>query len=318
MQQVEILKVYRNGRPTEIQYIKQDDNDKYGLLLDVEDIMVAGEKFEVRRLIALKTFADVRLGQEGGRVSSFDILDSSGDCWIYPDAVVAGDSVVKDDCGIENIAVLNSKLYGSCDINGSDSSYIKNSVLYDTAIYSNIRISNATCDSVDIDVSGFCKILKSTLKNIKTSADIVQCEIIRSKVDNVVFDSAITMNNITLTLVTGDTATNDDSITLRGGEWSVDATSTEETALICINRVFHKGEVFTFEEALKYRNCVDGIRYTENKVAKVDKLLEEMSMDEHCDINASEQVYNDVETSYACKAEAKSSLEEFLKGLAGK
>lgn len=318
MQQVEILKVYRNGRPAEIQYVKQDGNEKYGLLPDVETIMIAGEQFEVRRLIALKTFADVRLGWEGGRVSSFDILDSSGDCWIYPDAVVAGDSVVRGDSGIENIAALNSKFYGSCDINGSDSSYIKDSVLYDTTIYSNIRISNSTCSSVDIDVSGFCKILKSTLKNIKTSMDIVQCEIIKSKVDNVVFDSAITMSNIILTLVNGDTATNDDSITLSGGEWSVDSVSAGDTALICINRVFHKGEVFTFEEALKYRDCVDGIRYTENKVAKVDKLLEEMSTDEHCDINTSEQVDNDVETSYACKAEARSSLEEVLKGLAGK
>ena len=52
---------------------------------------------------ALKDFGDVKKGDIGGGIESFLNLSQFGDCWVYPDGKIYGDSIAAD----------NAKIYGS-------------------------------------------------------------------------------------------------------------------------------------------------------------------------------------------------------------
>ena len=53
------------------------------------------------RIEALRDFSDVKKGNKGGFVEKEDNLSQSGDCWIYGDAKVYNNALVRDDAKVE-------------------------------------------------------------------------------------------------------------------------------------------------------------------------------------------------------------------------
>lgn len=108
----------------------------------------------VHRIIALRQFGSILKGEEGGWVESESNLSHSGCCWIYGDAVVAGDSVVTDSACIKGHAIVSgeSRISGFAVV--EDDARVYNSAvsersniqgfaqIYDSSISGNAEISN--------------------------------------------------------------------------------------------------------------------------------------------------------------------------------
>lgn len=78
------------------------------------------------RIKALSDFDDVKAGEFGGFIECEDNLSNCDKCWIYNDAKVFGDAVVKNNAKIRNNAVLcdkamaieNAEVRGNARMNG--------------------------------------------------------------------------------------------------------------------------------------------------------------------------------------------------------
>ena len=66
---------------------------KYGLL-ENDAITVSGRT--LYRIEALRDFADVLKGDKGGYVECEDNLSQKGDCWVYDDARVYGNTRIHE------------------------------------------------------------------------------------------------------------------------------------------------------------------------------------------------------------------------------
>lgn len=64
---------------------------------------------DLRRIIALTDFADVKKGDVGGYVESEANLTQDGESWIYDDAIVMDEAVVDQDAQVRGNAVVNKK-----------------------------------------------------------------------------------------------------------------------------------------------------------------------------------------------------------------
>lgn len=79
------------------------------------------------RIKALHDFNDVKTGDLGGFVESEDNLSNCDKCWIYDDAKVFCDAVVRDNAKVRNNAVLcdkamaieNAEVSGNARLNGN-------------------------------------------------------------------------------------------------------------------------------------------------------------------------------------------------------
>ena len=70
---------------------------------------VAGNKYEINeegRIVALKSFGDVKEGDVGGFVASEANLSQEGNCWVYDNAKVSENAVVSG----------NAKVYGNARV----------------------------------------------------------------------------------------------------------------------------------------------------------------------------------------------------------
>ena len=136
--------------------------------LDESDTIKAGGK-TLYRIVALKSFSDVKEGDTGGYIESEENLSQEGDCWVYHDSMVYEHATVTDNAVITNDAIVydnakvadygavagNVKLHGNCQ------------VLDSGAIVAN----NGSVDfSGDITVSGQAAI--KPFSNLKISGDI--------------------------------------------------------------------------------------------------------------------------------------------------
>lgn len=81
------------------------------------ELSPAGAKYS--RPVALCDFGDVKRGDIGGLIADSATLSREGTCWVYPDAVVHGTSVVSDNAIVDNKAVLvHSRVEGSAYVGG--------------------------------------------------------------------------------------------------------------------------------------------------------------------------------------------------------
>lgn len=78
--------------------------------------------------VALKDFGNVKAGDIGGKVRSYENLSQQGLCWVYPQSVVAGKAVVSG-----NARVIHSEIYGLAKITG-------NTTLFDSKVCGCTRI----------------------------------------------------------------------------------------------------------------------------------------------------------------------------------
>ena len=70
-----------------------EENKKYRL---TDQSMLYNGKM-IYRIEALKDFNDVKKGEYGGFVESEDNLSQDGNCWVYGNAKLFDESVVKDN-----------------------------------------------------------------------------------------------------------------------------------------------------------------------------------------------------------------------------
>ena len=99
---------------------------KYELLSDDVEYVSYGD-FDVHfksgtayRIRALRDFGDVKAGDLGGYVENEHNLSHKGDCWVYDNAIVCHDSVVKDNAAIRGkaTAIGHSILSGNANVFG--------------------------------------------------------------------------------------------------------------------------------------------------------------------------------------------------------
>lgn len=81
---------------------------------------------------ALKSFGNVKAGDFGGWVESYDNLSQFDNCWIYKNAKVFGKAKVSDDAVVKENAIVseNALIYDFAQVYGS------------ATVYGNARISN--------------------------------------------------------------------------------------------------------------------------------------------------------------------------------
>lgn len=70
--------------------------DKYKLTNDKINL----DGIDLYAIIALKNFGDVKAGDIGGHIESLKNLSQEGNCWIYPNNIIAGDCQVIENCKI--------------------------------------------------------------------------------------------------------------------------------------------------------------------------------------------------------------------------
>ena len=138
------------------------------------------------RIIAIRSFGNVKRGELGGWIESEKNLSHKGDCWIDKNSIVCGDAVITDNVKISGNAIIidafimdNVKIYGNAKIIGH--SFIhKNAKIYGNAeIYDEIEISD------NVQIYGNSNISGQFINNIYGDAKIYNNNI---KDANIIFN----------------------------------------------------------------------------------------------------------------------------------
>ena len=64
----------------------------------------------VFQIVALTNFGNVKKGEKGGWIAKESNLSQEGDCWVYPNGIVAQDAVVRDDAIVYNGFISESAI----------------------------------------------------------------------------------------------------------------------------------------------------------------------------------------------------------------
>ena len=67
---------------------------------------------------ALTDFGDVKKGDIGGKIDSYDNLSQEGDCWVHTGAQVRGDAKVSGNARVYDHAKVydNARVYGDSEV----------------------------------------------------------------------------------------------------------------------------------------------------------------------------------------------------------
>ena len=113
------------------------ENKKY--LLTDESVMI-GER-TLYRIQATRNFGNVKCGELGGWVESEENLSHEGECWIYNEAKVLEEAIIKEDARIFN----HSTISGKAQVFGQAAIFDFVKVSGDTKIFDKARLfENAT------------------------------------------------------------------------------------------------------------------------------------------------------------------------------
>ena len=84
----------------------------------VKDMVIEYNGKTLYRIRALKNFDDIKTGDLGGYVESYNNLSQEGNCWIFNNAKVYDDARVYDDAKIYEYAEVyeNAEVYGSAKV----------------------------------------------------------------------------------------------------------------------------------------------------------------------------------------------------------
>lgn len=140
------------------------------------------------RIKALCNFDDIKQGDLGGLVDNENNLSHYGNCWIYPDALVAdsahicGNTKVKDNSVVYDKAFIkgevilqdftvirgNSLINGNTVLSGTtviNNSLVENSIIRNAYITNHASIENTTIKDVIIDAP--IKLKNATINSLK-------------------------------------------------------------------------------------------------------------------------------------------------------
>ena len=170
--------------------------------LDKSDTISANGK-KCYRIVALRSFSDVKEGDEGGYVGSYNNLSQDGNCWIYDDAIVfGGGTSVEDNATIRGYVTITdkSKIYGNAKV--SNIKHKKGISIERTEIYENAEYSVNTVPG-ETSFTFFETVVGSKLHG---NAKINSSKILTAEIkDNAVMDNAYThaVNVFGNTVITG-------------------------------------------------------------------------------------------------------------------
>ncbi len=111
-------------------------SNKYAVLGTQSKYLPDGK--QLFRIIALKSFLDVQIGEFGGWVESEANLSQDGDCWVYDEAIIMDNAVVSEDAQIYDNAVVSedAKVFGSAHV------YNQAKVYGDAQVSDNVKLRN--------------------------------------------------------------------------------------------------------------------------------------------------------------------------------
>lgn len=137
---------------------------------------------------ALKSFGDVKAGDFGGWVESYDNLSQFDNCWIHENAKVFGDAKVYDDAVVKENAVVsgNARIYDFAQIYGNAKVYDKARVHGKAQVYGQAKIYGTAKVEMFSQVYGFAQIHGEA--TISSTAKIYE--------DAEIYDSAYIAGNI--------------------------------------------------------------------------------------------------------------------------
>ena len=92
------------------------------------------------RIEALRDFGDVKKGEKGGYVEKEENLSQSGDCWIYGDAMVYNNALVRDDAKVYCNAYENVLVHDYAEVYGSTKVYEYAVVCDGTKVYGKEKV----------------------------------------------------------------------------------------------------------------------------------------------------------------------------------
>lgn len=112
------------------------------------------------RIEALCDFGDVKTGDKGGWIESYDNLQQEGECWVYDESIVMDKSIIKDRAIVKGTAIVMMNSYIS-----SDSGIIGNvrvvgcSITGKNVLYS--ASAHGRIDIINTEIRNNCSILTS-------------------------------------------------------------------------------------------------------------------------------------------------------------
>lgn len=165
---------------------------KYIILKDAEH----PDHPDTYRIKAIRSFGDVKEGDIGGYIQSEKNLSHSGLSWVYNDAVVKDNSIVKDDAKVMSTSVIgeDAKVYDSAVIDGKseikgisqifENAFVKDSIIYNSGkVYGNAKVVNCYFHS-SARVYGNAGVNKS---NLSGNCEIYDnAAVYRSSINNLV------------------------------------------------------------------------------------------------------------------------------------
>ena len=176
-------------------------NNKY----EITDIVGYRFKKKVYRIRALKDFSDVKKGDLGGFVSSYENLSQYGDCWIYDNAAIIDNALLENDSTVHNMTIVydnsiirgESKVYNSTRICGS--SYINNSNIFGKSFLRNVFIQGSGIKGNLITDKNKSSIICSYIRgSLSLRGSLISGSSIISDMANIYQGSSIIKSNLRL------------------------------------------------------------------------------------------------------------------------
>ena len=230
-------------------------NEKYKLL-DNDTIDFLGNK--LYRIEALKDFCNVRKGHKGGYVQSERNLSSSGNSWVFVNAVVYGNAQVFDDAEVHDNALVygDAKVFGNARVFDDARVYGDTRVYGDAKIFENAQVSGDAWIYSNALVYGDAKVFG----NAKVSGNARVCGNARVYGNAWVYGNAFILGNAQiddpLSLIT---------ISPIGSENGTLTAYKNNKGGISVNRGCFSGTLEEFKQAVKKT-------HVDNKHAKTYKL----------------------------------------------
>ena len=120
---------------------------KYELIKESKDYFLRREMFRIR---ALKDFGNVKAGDIGGWVCSYNNLSQEGNCWIFDNAmmfdnaIMFGNSVMYDNAVMLNNSIMydNSKMFNNSKMYDEARMYDNALMFNDSKMFGNSKMYN--------------------------------------------------------------------------------------------------------------------------------------------------------------------------------
>lgn len=305
MEDYDLLRVYRKGKPVAIQYLKLPGNSKYGFMPEDKVVNVLGKQYVVRQLIALSSFENVKAGDLGGWISSSDNLDWNDNSWIEDSAIVVGSSIVTGNSYIENLYVIDSMISDESELSGhDDEDYIVDSKVFSSLIENVNRIQHSEVVGCELNFTSKTVVERSILSKIVMLSDGYKNTVLSIDsciLKNIIASGSICLRDVDILLSKHDSENTDDKF-IMDGDYGYDGGKLE----IVMSRTFNKSKKFTWNDLLAINENEDT-----NKVEDVIAAAVKLN---------SEGISGGVDSAaaYNSSKSAKGDIEDLLAGMFGK